>query len=269
MRNKQKSTACLMLALLLALGSCGQKTATPSERQESQHAKQLLQGVWLDQESETVAFKMQGDTIYYPDSTSASAVFRVIDDTLVVGESGAKYPIVKQLPHVFWFKNASGDVVKLVKSDSADDAAVFAKKRHTKILTTNQITKTDTVVMLDNERYHCYLAVNPSKYKVVKTSFNDDGLQVENVYYDNIIHLSIFRGSARVFSQDFRKAMLSCYVPKAFLEQSVLGNMEYDKTDAKGFHFVITIGMPDEASCYQVEAIVSPKGVLSMKLLEY
>lgn len=267
--NRLIDTCCVALAMLLVLGSCGQKTDAAQERQESQRAKQLLQGIWVDQESENVAFKMQGDTIYYPDSTSAPAVFRVIDDTLFVGEANVKYPIVKQLPHVFWFKNGNGDVVKLTKSNDDDDDAPFVRKRHTKILTTSQITKTDTVVLLDNERYHCYLAVNPSKYKVVKSSLNDDGLQVENVYYDNIIHLSIFRGSARVFSQDFRKAMFARYVPEGFLNQSVLGNMEYDKSDANGFHFVATIGVPDEASCYLVEVVVSSKGALSMKLLEY
>ena len=123
--------------------------------------------------------------------------------------------------------------------------------------------------MYDKNRYHCYVAVNPSKYKVTKNSYNDDGLQVENVYYDNIIHLSIFQGSARVYSQDFRKQMFEKYVPKGVLEQSVLGNLEYDKVGADGFRFLATIGIPDDASCYQAEVVVSLNGKMSIKQMNY
>lgn len=266
---KLKYILCLVVSVFLSVGCKQQSAGQVEERAESKQAKQLLQGVWMDQESEMVVFKMQGDTVYFSDSTSVPAYFRVINDTLFIGDNDIKYPIVKQMPHVLWFKNAGGDVVKLVKSTDPEDANVFKRKRHGKVLTSRQITKTDTVVMYDNNRYHCYVAVNPSKYKVTKNSYNDDGLQVENVYYDNIIHLSIFQGSARVYSQDFRKQMFKKYVPKGVLEQSVLGNLEYDKVGADGFRFLATIGIPDDASCYQAEVVVSLNGKMSIKQMNY
>ena len=33
----------------------------------------MLQGVWEDEETDEVLFKLQGDSVYYPDSTSMPA----------------------------------------------------------------------------------------------------------------------------------------------------------------------------------------------------
>ena len=127
----------------------------------------------------------------------------------------------------------------------------------------------DSVVMYGGERYHWYIAVNPTKYKVTKTAYNSDGVSVENVYYDNIIHLSLYRGSSRIFSRDIKKQMYAGDVPQQFLEQAVLGNMQYDHTDSHGVHFNATLCIPDGASCYLVETLIGFDGQLTMKLLEY
>ncbi len=68
---------------------------------------------------------------------------------------------------------------------------------------THQV-KIDSVVTFNGERYHWYIAINPTKYKVTKRTFNDDGLEVENVYSDNIMHISFFKGAQQLFSSDFR-----------------------------------------------------------------
>ena len=127
---KLKYILCLVVSVFLSVGCKQQSAGQVEERAESKQAKQLLQGVWMDQESEMVVFKMQGDTVYFSDSTSVPAYFRVINDTLFIGDNDIKYPIVKQMPHVLWFKNAGGDVVKLVKSTDPEDANVFKRKRH-------------------------------------------------------------------------------------------------------------------------------------------
>ena len=52
-------------------------------------------------------------------------------------------------------------------------------------------------------------------------------------------------------------------------KRTVLANMEYSKADAAGLHFNATLCIPDGASCYLVEAVISYKGEMTMKLLEY
>lgn len=234
---------------------------------ESKQAKAMLQGIWIDAETEEVSFRAKGDTIYYTDSVNQPTYFRIINDSLQLANS--TYPIVKQASHLFWFKNQNGDVVKLVKSDDPNDIFSFEQKSAPKPIVTNQLVKSDSVVMYGGQRYHWYIAINPTKYKVVKTSYNSDGVEVENVYFDNIIHISLFQGAQKIFSRDFRKQMFAAQVPPQFLEQSLLGDMQYDHVDSQGFHFNATLCIPDGASCYMVSTDISFDGQLTMKLLEY
>ena len=175
---------------------------------------------------------------------------------------------MKQTEHLFWFTNQNGDVVKLQKSDDPVDETELVHDAP-KIMTYSEQVKKDSVVLYNGERYHWYIAINPTKYKVVKRSYNDDGMEVENVYYDNIMHISVFQGARRLFSSDFRKQQYNQQVPQAFLEQAVLGDMEYSHTDAKGLHFNATLCIPDEASCYLVETLIDYRGTMTMQTVEY
>lgn len=244
---------------------CGQKTA--DQLPESQEAKQLLQGIWSDEETENLVFQMRGDSVYYPDSTSMPAYFRVYDDTLYIGSS-ARYHIEKHTEHLLWFKGGDGELVKLVKDDGEEEQETFEKNK-AQILSLTDVLKKDTVVSYNGNRYHLYVAINPTKYKVVRHTLNEDGLDVENVYYDNIIHLSIFQGAHQLFSRDFRKQQYQQCVPAQFFDQAVLNNMEYSSADEKGLHFNVSLCTPGDASCYLIEHVVSLDGQLSTELIEY
>ena len=89
------------------------------------------------------------------------------------------------------------------------------------------------------------------------------------VYYDNIINISLFKGAEKLFSRDFRKQMYIKNVPPRFLDQAILGNMQFDHIDARGFHFNATLCIPDGASCYLIETLISFNGEVVYKLLEY
>ena len=253
---------------LTALVSCGRQSNAASQQEESREAKRLLQGVWLADDSEMPVFQMKGDTVYYADSTSMPAAFKVIGDTLYVG-SANRYPIEKQTEHLLWYRNQDGEVMKFTKSDDQELNHEFQQQSKPQILSLNGVLKRDTVVFFDNQRYHLYIAINPTKYKVSHLTVNEDGIEVENVYYDNIIHLSIFRGSDQLFSRDFHKRQYAGKVPPQILEQSVLNNMEYNKVDASGFHLNVSVCVPDDASCYLIDQVVSFKGQPSVQLLEY
>ena len=255
-----------ILLLVLALTGCrrqGQKDV----QVEDLSAKSMLQGVWIEEESGFVSFHIKGDSIFYADSTSMPSYFRIVGDSLVMA-SGTSYSIVKQTQNLFWFVNQNGDVVKLQKSVDPVDEVEFVHDTP-KILTYTHQVKRDSVVMYDGARYHWYIAINPTKYKVVKRSYSEEGLEVENIYYDNIMHVSIYNGSKKLFSSDFRKQMYVPFVPEDFLEEAILANMEYSRTDAGGLHFNATLCVPDGASCYMVEALVSFSGQMTMQTIEY
>ena len=186
------------------LVGCNRQGSAPAESKE---AKQMLQGVWMDSEGGDVSFRVKGDTIFYSDTTSMPAYFRIIGDSLVLG-SGTSYGIVKQSPNVFWFTNQNGDIVKLQKSDDPVDELEFVHDQP-QVLTYTQQVKKDSVVTYNGERYHWYIAINPTKYKVVNHTYNDDGLEVENVYYDNIMHISVFHGAHQIFSRDRKSTRLN------------------------------------------------------------
>ena len=259
----------IIIFLALALGSCGNRSANVpvTEQEEDREQKALLQGYWVDDETEALAVLVKGDTIFYSDSTSMPAYFRIVGDSLVLA-SGATYNIDRLTENLFWFHNQNGDLVKYRRSsDPEEDSLWIHDTPH--IMTYTHQVKTDSVVSYGGDRYHWYIAINPTKYKVVKHTYSDAGVEVDNVYYDNIMQISVYKGAQKVYSSDFRKSQYSKYVPAEFLEQAVLGNMEFSSIDAQGLHFNATLCIPDGASCYLVETLISYKGEVTMKTIEY
>ena len=255
---------CLLTALAMSIGGCRDRAKQVSAPQEDLAAKKMLQGIWVNEDEESVAFEAQGDSIFYPDTTSQPVRFQIIEDTLVLhGAEDIKYPIIKQTAHLFIFKNQNGDEVKLEKSDDPDDAVQFT---HQKPKAVNQLIKRDTIVSYNNVGYHCYVTVNPTTYKVVKASYNDEGVEVDNVYYDNIVNLNVYHGATKLFSGDFRKQQFKHIVPNDFLSQAILSDLIFDSIDKNGVHYVAVLVIPDSMSSYEVLLTVSYTGHLQMRL---
>jgi hypothetical protein len=257
----------IVVAIVLLSGCSGCQSSEEQSTQENLEAKSLLQGVWVDAETEDLTFRVAGDTIFYADTTSMPAYFKIVGDSLVLS-SGTTYAIAQHTAHIFSFRNQNGDLVKLVKSDEAEAVSDFTHVRPSVMTYTHQVKK-DSVVNFGGERYHWYIAINPTRFKVTHHTFNEDGMEVENVYYDNIMHISVYRGGNCIYSKDFRKQQYEKLVPVNFLNEAVLANMEYSSADAAGLHFNATLCIPDGASCYLVETLISYKGQMTMKLLEY
>ena len=260
----------VIAGLLLATACTSKKDSSNNAgvSKESAEAKAMLQGIWVDEETGDPSFRAVGDTLFYPDGVSQPTFFRIVGDSLVLNDVGARYSIVKQSENLFWFKNQNGELVKLEKSDDPIHVFAFVHDRP-QVLTYTEVVKSDSVVFYEGNRYHWYLAINPTKYKVHITSYSDDGLEVDNVYSDNIMHISLFQGSRQLYSSDFRKQLYASKIPAQFIDQAVLSNMEFKGVDARGFHFVATICIPDGASCYKAENIISFEGRLSTTLIEY
>ena len=266
----RKAFVAIMVILVAGqFSSCQRKHSSGKEEavQEDSVAKQMLQGIWVDEDGQDVAFKAQGDSIFYPDTTSQPVRFQIFGDTLVLhGANDIKYPILKQTKHLFVFRNQNGDEVKLVLSNDADDADFFLGKRPL-ALNQGKLIKRDTVVRFQNKPYHCYIQVNPTTFKVIKPSWNDEGVEVDNVYYDNIINLNVYSGARRLFHSDIKKQQFSGVVPDDFLSQSIFSDMVLKSLDAEGIHFQASLVMPDETmSSFQVIVTISYDGRMSIKV---
>lgn len=247
------------------VSSCkdGTKIVVVDEK-ENLEAKKMLQGIWLDDEIGEVVLKVSGDTIVYADSTMSPVSFKVIGDSLVLKSfSESRYSITKQTANIFQFKNHNGDVVKLIKSTDPNDKYVFQQRKPAP-LNQNQLIKRDTVVFEGNHKYHVYVQVNPSTYKVISTSYNDDGVQVDNVYYDNIINVCIYDGGKRIYSRDIYKQDLKSYVPSEFLRSSVLSDITLDKVTSEGVELLALVCTPDSPLYYVVRMKISQGGTLKM-----
>lgn len=276
---KKNSLTCLLACLILSIltvsckrnASTGEAAAslTPDVLAEDTAAMHRLRGIWVNQENDNVVFKVEGDSIFYPDETILPVSFSIVGDSLLLnGEQVRKYKITKQGDYVFDFVSPSGEEVRLRKSDNAEDSLAFCIV-HIKPVIYTEVTKRDTVVMQGGERYHCYVFVNPSRNKVYKTSYNDEGMKVENFYYDNVIHLSVFHGNKRVFSRDFTKKDFREMVPETFLEHATLSDVTFSHVDENGFHFDAKICVPDDAKCYMAEVLVDKDGKHNLMLMDY
>ena len=262
---------CLYVSLLtffvITIGSCGKKEkAKDDAEKENIEAKKMLSGIWMDADEESVIFKAAGDSLFYPDSTSAPVKFIIRDDTLfLIGGRTSKYKIVKQTPNVFVFFNNNGELIRLVRSENVNDSLLFVRSSNISV-NQNKVIKSDTIVSNDAKSYHCYAQINPTTYKIYRTSMNDEGIEVENVYYDNTVHVSVFSGATKLYSKDFRKSDFASYVPKGVLEQCVLSDVRFESIDSSGFKYSAILAIPDTPSCFIVNLMLSFDMKLTMKV---
>ncbi len=257
------------LSFGLACSQAQQKGATATAdaaQQKDREAKTMMQGVWQDRETEQPVLKAVGDTIFFADDSSQPAYFCVVGDSLLLGD--ASYFITKLNEFNLCFQNATGEEVELTKHDETiDEPVADFSIDEPKVISTTEVVNVDSVVMYGGQRYHWYVTVNPTRNRVTRTTFNADGMAVEKVYFDNIIHVSVFKQGQRLFTRDFNKRAYAADVPDEFLQQAILGNIRYSHTDADGLHFEATVCLPDGESCYLIETLVGLNGQLSLKLM--
>ncbi|EXZ24213.1 putative lipoprotein, partial [Bacteroides fragilis str. S13 L11] len=105
-----KYIATLLLTVLFVACNNG-KGQQPSEENEDPKAKEILQGIWLDDETETPLMRIIGDTIYYSDAQSAPVYFKILKDTLYTyGKDVTHYQIDKQSEYSFWFHSLADNI---------------------------------------------------------------------------------------------------------------------------------------------------------------
>lgn len=250
--------------LLVSVCSCVEKKNAGAGSEDTK-AKEQFQGVWLDDDSEMALFRVKGDTIYYADVQNAPVAFRIENDSLYMyGNETHRYKIDKQAGHLFWFHSLSGDIVKLHKSENPNDTLLFTGHSLQVIPTYNEVTRKDSVVTYDGKRYRAYVYINPSRMKVTSTSFSEDGISVDNVYYDNVMHICVYEGKKCIYASDIVKKDFEQIVPADFLQRSILSDMSFTGVDRSGFHYLSTICTPESSVCYMVQLNIGFDGKLTM-----
>lgn len=247
--------------MIILLTSCrNTQKETAGIAGEDKNAKQELQGVWINEVEGDVAFRAEGDSVYFPEESTAPLYFRVNGDTLIMaGVNTAKYVLKTLTANLLIFINQTGESVRLVKSEDPSYLQAFQKDSLIK-LNQSQLIKRDTVVYYNSEKYHCYVQVNPTSYKVYKPSYNDDGVEVDNIYYDNILHVSVFKGASKIYSSNVVKNDFSKQMRKEFLNQSVLSDMTFEGIDSEGIHYFAILGIPNSSSNFMIEYVITFDG---------
>lgn len=263
---KQMRSACYTILFLsqLLLWGCGYNA--DSTANEDEDAKRILQGIWISEDEETPSFMAKGDTIFYPDTTSVPVKFWVHNDSIYLkGNRTQHYKIVSMSEQALCILNQNEENIKLVRGDEKRFLKDFEQLRPY-ALNVFRVSKTDTVDVVSGTRFECKMLLVPSSERVIKSLYNDDGIEVDNVYLDNVGHLNVYANGALVYVHAFRKQEFSAYVPKDFLVKSILRSLQYSRSDVNSVYIDAVIGIPDAATCYVVELRISKDGKLQMKL---
>ena len=116
----------LIVVLAAMFSACGANQDKEALQEEDREAKEKLQGIWLDDNTEAAVLQVAGDTIYYADAAVAPVAFKIIGDTLTTyGARVNNYKIEKQGEYIFWFHSLVGDVIRLHRAENNADSLSF------------------------------------------------------------------------------------------------------------------------------------------------
>lgn len=257
--------AMLCTCLFIACGGNVGKEGDKAQKERDLAARQQLQGVWIDDNTRLPMLRIKDDSIFFVNQAGAPVCFNISGDTLIAqGAEVVAYRICKIEDDVFQFYTSLGDLVSLHKSDIDTIPFTYQPALGPK----KEVIEKDSVFMYQGSRYRGYAYINPSTKKVFHPVMTDEGMIVDNIYYDNIIHICVYQGKKRLYAKDIRKEMFEGTVPDDFLQMAILSDMNFMGVDAEGFHYQATVSMPDDLSCYYVNLLIDNDSNLSFKLKE-
>lgn len=234
---------------------------------EDLNAKEWLQGTWIDDMTETPLFTAKGDTIYYIDESASPVTFKIINDTLrTYGQSLASYHIKKQGESFIWIQSIMGDILQLSKSEYLKDSLLTLLQKP--IEKPEKVIKKDQVVHYNNRRFHGYVYINPTNIKIRQPEITEEGFEIENVYYDNIVHICVYEGKKRLFGRDMKKQDFKYLIPNEYYQRAILSDMNFEGVNAKGYQYQATLCIPNSASCYQINISISINGDITYELIQ-
>lgn len=247
-----------------SLAGCRQVGDT-SEHEDKQ-AKQMLQGIWADDGNENAVFMAKGDSIFFPDSSSQPVKFWIYGDSLYMkGANTSHYLITQQAPHILKFINDMGDEVRLDKDESGALAGQFNVSRPY-AMNIFRAMDSDTLFMADGSRWQVRVNIEPTSDRIIKSDYNDVGIEVDNLYLDNKARVTMLFDGVEVYSHEFRKSEFERFLPKDLFAKSTLRDIEVDHADASSVYFNVTVGIPDATSSYVIDMRIHRDGKVGMRL---
>ncbi|MGL4853079.1 MAG: DUF4738 domain-containing protein [Phocaeicola sp.] len=257
----------IWIPLCLSLFSCvsNKESKVEVQHQENMEAKMLFQGVWKDQNTNQILFQVKGDSIYYLESSLSPVSFKILGDSLVMqGFQKTSYRINQQTDYSFSFSSSLGEQISLRKSEEFEEIATV----HPSSLPTYlEKTQKDHVIVYKGTRYRGYSYINPSTLKVFRSELTEEGLEVERIFYDNVIHICVYDGKKRLLGKDITKQLFESLVPADFLEGAILSDMDFVAVDEKGYHYHALVCVPDLVICYQILISISYSGEWKYELV--
>ena len=257
-----------VLICILLMSSCsGQSQKKEKIEKENLTAKEWLQGTWIDDMTETPLFTVKGDTIYYNDESAAPVTFKIIKDTLkTYGHKITSYHIKKQGESFILIQSIMGDILQLSKTDQSLD--YHWTLQQTSEETIEKVIQKDLVVHYNNRRFRGYVYINPTDIKVHQPEITEEGLEVENVYFDNIIHICVYEGKKKLFGRDMKKQDFKLLIPEEYYQRAILSDMNFIGVNAKGYQYQATLCIPNSASCYLINLSISLNGEITYELTQ-
>lgn len=258
------SVVCLTLLLSSCLGNRKSRESGLPEADDGQRIE-MLQGIWLDDDTEMPVMKVRGDSIWLSRS-GVPFCFVLSVDTLLPRDTDHNALYIKSLgSQNFSFYTQSGDTIRLHK---AGDAEVWDAGFAETLRQPTEVLKKDSVLTHGGKRYRGYVFINPSTKKVLVHEVTDEGLTVDNVYYDNVIHVCVYQGNQKLYSRDIVKEMFAGVVPESFLRVAILSDMDFIAVDASGYTYMADIcSVPSSGmSSYRVAVHIDKEGNLSYSL---
>ena len=256
-----------VLICISLMSSCsGQPQKKEEMEKEDLIAKEWLQGTWIDDMTETPLFTAKGDTIYYIDEPAAPVAFKIIEDTLkTYGRKVSNYHIKKQGKSFIWIQSFMGDILQLSKAENSQDS-LWIPRQTPKEKTDNVISK-DNVVHYNNQRFRGYVYINPTNIKVHQPEITEEGLEIENIYYDNIIHICVYEGKNKLFGRDMKKQDFKSLIPEEYFQRAILSDMNFVGVNTKGYQYQATLCIPNSASCYLINISITTDGDITYELI--
>ena len=265
MTKLYKYTAFIISLFFL---SCAGKQPQNIVVKENHEMKAMLQGTWLDEDTETPMICIKGDSLHYMTPGTLPVAFRIIEDSLITyGVEATSYHIEKQNEYMLWLQSDMGGIIKMNKADDSINSIDFpiqTKKTEAR----KEVIQKDQIVFYNNVRYRGYVYINPSQIKVTRPSYSDEGFKLDNVYYDNVIHICVYEGKNKLFGKDIYKKDFSETVPEEFLQWAILSDMEFIGVNKNGYQYQATVSIPDEITSYIINLSISKEGNIHYTLKE-
>lgn len=267
MNRKLVKVGCGLALVMCALEACQhpKETNEQAAAPEDLQAKATLQGIWVDDGGEALQFRADGDSLYYPGRESRPLYFKFVGGQLMIcGADTIAYKVDCLEQDRFWYHSITGELIKLHRSEYELDSLEFLDVLREPVALYDSVVKKDSVILFDQHRYHGYVYINPSTMRVFKTSYNENGMKIEQAFYDNVVHICVYEGQTSLYAKDFTKKDFESVIEPDFLYSAVLGDMDFIDVDERGFWYEASLCIPNEPSCYQVFILITHEGEMSV-----